>query len=310
MRELIQINELYVFLQKTKNNELFQNLLNGNESFPLSLFDDIVTKHSSLNLDEIEKINLISIYNSSLLPWKRSYGLLLGDVYNTAFCIDPNVKVGNIFQSNIASFSAKKDTLLQNNCIFLGEAGCGKTFLLRKVCMELLKDEKHVLYLSAQDWTNKNIIFNYINDVLNGIVVPPNDLLIIIDGIDEIFATNHTELAQLISKTSMVNCYFWLGCRTDYYDSAICLDSIPYQRIYLQEWKSNQSLQYVKEYNQKLNNNILEKYLCLINQNNNIESFLKNPLRLSMLIYILENDTKDIVLHNNEYLLYNDFFAQ
>lgn len=305
-----QINNLNVFLQNFSNNELYQNLLNGKDCFSLSLLNEVITETTPLNLDELEKINLISIFNSSLVPWKRSYGLLFGSVCGTEYCIDPYVKVGTTTSNENKLFSKIKSNMVNHNCIVLGEAGFGKSFIMKKTCIDLLTNGNHALYLSAQDWNNSSIFFNYFDNVLNHRIMPPENLLIILDGIDEIFATNHKALAQLINKANTVKCTIWFGCRTDYYDSAQCLDAIPYQRVYLQAWDPQQSLKYVEEHNKKLNNNILQKYLSLVKQNDCIESFLENPLRLSMLIYILENDKKNTFFHNNEYLLYSEFFSQ
>ncbi len=292
------------------NSELFENLLAERKNPAFIPVVDYPGSSVSLELKDLEKLNLISVFSYSLTPWKRSAGLLFGEICNTQYCIEPHVTLGNLESDNKTSFSKSIDILKDKRCIILGDAGCGKSFAMRKICIDLLTKDKHALYISAQDWNNGNIIAKYIDDVLNHRILPPEDLLILFDGIDEVFATNHTELAQLINNANTIKCTIWFGCRTDYYDSAQCFDSIPYQRVYLQEWTPEQSLLYVNEYAKKSKKNITEKYNYLLDQNNCIESFYKNPLRLSMLIYILETDDKELQLHNNEYLLYSMFFSQ
>lgn len=262
-----------------------------------------------LDLEKLEEINLRNIFNYSLMPWKRSHGLLFGEIFNTSYCIDSYIKIGNP-NSDKKSISTLAGSLIKQRCIVLGDAGSGKSFAMRKICADLLNKGKHALYVSAQDWNNENGIINYVKCLLSQTIAPPKKLLIVLDGMDEVFATNHKALAELIDKANTVKCTIWLGCRTDFYDSAQCFDMFSCERVYLQEWTPEQSQNYVKEHAEKQKNNVLEKYLELVGKDDCIESFCKNPLRLSMLIYILETKKGDLQLHNNEYLLYNEFFSQ
>ena len=306
----IQIGALNQYFSSLGNFELFEKLLAEKNSCAFCSVVDYPVPSVSVELKDLEKYNLISVFNYSLTPWKRSVGLSFGEIFNTPYSVDPYVRIGN-FESGIkTSFSKCVDALQDKRCIILGDAGCGKSFAMRKACIDLLTKDKHALYISAQDWNNGNIVSKYIDDVLNLRISPPEDLLILFDGVDEIFATDHTKLAQLINNASTINCAIWFGCRTDFYDSAQCFDSIPYQRVYLLEWTSEQSSLHVEEYSEKTKKNIVEKYSCLLGQNNCIESLCKNPLRLSMLLYILETDIQKLQLHNNEYLLYKVFFSQ
>lgn len=305
-----QIGILNQQINVFSNFELYESLLAGKKNPTFIPVADYPVSSIAFELTDLEKQNLISVFHYSLTPWRRSAGLLFGEICNTPYCIDPYIKFGNLESDTKTLFSGCIDILKDRHCIILGDAGCGKSFAMRKFCVDLLTKDKHALYISAQDWNNGSIIARYIDDVLNCRIVPPEDLLILFDGIDEVFATDHIGLAELINKTNTVKCKIWLGCRTDYYDRAQCFDSIPYQRVYLQEWTPEQSLAYVTEHVKKSKKDITKKYDYLLKQNNCIESFCKNPLRLSMLIYILETDDKELQLHNNEYLLYSLFFSQ
>ena len=311
----LQVNTLVVNnIYDLSKKKLYSELVSGMDFSSVPLIGTGLDKNESWNLDKLEKINMVSLFYTSLMPWKRSYGLPFGEVCSTPYCIDPYIKTGGLSSNGNEKFSAIENDIRNHNCIVLGDAGSGKSFVLRKTCMEMLVEGRHALYISSYDWNNGSVIAKYVNDILEKRTIPPNDLLVVFDGIDEVFATDHKNLAQLINKAINVNCTICFGCRTDFYDSAQCFQFIPFKSIYIQNWNLEQALQYVNEHTKKTKaKGVLEKFKLLVQEGNNIESFYKNPLRLSMLIYILEcnieKSKKDQVsLGNNEYLLYSLFF--
>ena len=305
--------------KKTSENQYMNNgiVISGKNNIK---GDVVINIDSSANINDssdnfiidydlslLEEVCKESILNFSLTPWDRSYGVSYESVFTDNFFIDSFVKLGSKkARATITFSSAYKEN---KRCIILGEAGSGKSFLMKKHCVEELQNGKHALYLCPEDWNNNNDLSNYVRSVLSKRILPPDDLLIIIDGIDEIFATNHDKLKELIRETYSVRCRIWLGCRTNYYDNAICMEAIPYKRIYVQAWDKNQSIKYVRDYAALIGKDfVVDKYLELQKVNTGIDSFSKNPLRLSMLLYIIENYTGNNEFIYNEYALYKCFF--
>ena len=308
----LQIESLtqIINVKNTDITDLLKKKDEENTGTVLSSIEDVLCSNRDFDLLELEKLNSVCILNSSLMPWKRSCGLSFESICNTQYYIDPYVKINSLLSNEKHQFSEIKEKIINQKCIILGNAGYGKSFIIKKTCIDLIHTGRHALYISANDWNNKNVVAKYVISILKKEIIPPNDLLIVFDGIDEVFATEHKELGRIIDEANTVNCSIWFGCRTDYYDSAQCMEAIPYKRIYLQEWEQEQALRYVEEYSKKVKNAIiLEKYNQLLQQCNSIESFSKNPLRLSMLVYLFENVKEEMNLHNNEYQLYDAFFS-
>lgn len=271
-------------------------------------YEDLSYKKLGKEYDllKLEEISKESILQSSLMPWHRSFGISFESFFHNNYCIDSLVQLASHKQIFFSQFERENK---KKKCIFLGEAGAGKSFLMKMHCINLLNAKKHAIYVCAEDWKIDSDIVSYIKDVLNQTIIPPNDLLLIIDGIDELFANNYNELGKLISQTSSLNCGVWLGCRTNFYNSAKCLESIPYEKVVVQSWNPTQAYNFVKNYSIITNNsNIITKYTKMPNAINGINSFSKNPLQLSMLVYIIECDRINVLLQNNEYLLYKNFF--
>lgn len=294
-------------------NKIDGNVINGdviNQYFYISncsesKYNDEIEIYD-YDLAELEQICKESILNFSLTPWNRSFGLSFKSALNSYY-IDPFVTINTKRSDDFVLFSnLSKDDI--KKCIILGDAGSGKSFLLKKLFVDTIKAGRKALYICADDWSNESHLSNYIKNILSSKTKPEKDFLLIIDGIDEIFATNHEKLQNLITATSQIKCDVWLGCRTDFYNNAKCLEHIPHKRIFVQEWKEEQAFEYVKKYAQKAGKiNIFAKYKYLF-ESQSINTFYSNPLRLSMLLYIIENDTDQNIIINNEYELYESFF--
>lgn len=300
-------------------NEINGDVINGNVINQYYYIDNCGNSEhndkieiNDYDLAELEQICKESILNFSLTPWNRSFGLSFKSALNS-YCIDPFVTINTNRSDDSVLFSnLNKEDL--KKCIILGDAGSGKTFILKKLFVDTIKTGKKALYICADDWNNESHLSNYIKNILSSKTKPEKDFLLIIDGIDEIFATNHAELQNLITITSQIKCDICLGCRTDFYNNAKCLENIPHKRIFLQEWKEEQASKYVKKYTEKVGKtDIFIKYEYLL-KSQSINTFYSNPLRLSMLLYIIENDTviendtAQNIIKNNEYELYEAFF--
>jgi len=296
-----------------------------------------IKKTSSVIISD--KSNLLNIHqaqeeminNSSLLPWastiqSASFGFLLPDLY-----IQPSIHTHKYPSSStfeLSSFIENKGT--GKNIILIGIPGSGKTTTLRALFFKFMvkSDQENILTLY---FTAKEIIAHapkkaytlisllratYSISIRTDDFSMYNSIVIFIDGVDEINIINLNVLFKFLLNLKKNNINFWISVRSDIYNRHILNSPSYYSLFYevceLVDWTSEQGKALIQCYSKKTGNIfIIDNVNTLLMKNNKISSFLENPFKLSLLIFILSDKTYDLSrIDANDYTLYKEFYLQ
>lgn len=239
---------------------------------------NIDVKTHSIVKEESEKVNLKiekknnslsnetlnyykdKIKNELILPW--IYGETTSfDVVFTRLFIKPIMKSKkrHVKYSSINSLIKKNKN---KNIIISGDAGIGKSTLLKHIFLFKNDEKIDFLYIKAKEIYNYsencnselNNYIRYISNVING-CVPDKITVLLIDGIDEEFAeaSKINDLYSLIKKIcKQKKMYVWFGWRKEHLNKVRNneLNQVISDEIDIQEWNVKKARKYVKRYSE------------------------------------------------------------
>ncbi|MCL2722176.1 MAG: TIR domain-containing protein [Treponema sp.] len=271
------------------------------------------------NLLKVHHAQAEMIKNSSAIR-DVSFGFLLPDLY-----IQPNISTHkypanwdfNLFVENQGK---------NKNIALIGVPGSGKTTTLRTLFYEFHSNQEINLTLY---FTAKEIIASASKKIptlvsllkaMYSINIRTADfkhqnIVLFIDGVDEIDPKKFDALFMFCKKLKEEGIIFWIGVRSDIYYSHISNspnDSLFHEVCKLTDWTRKQGMKFVRRYSKKSNNNLIVKNVnTLLKNNNKVLSFLENPFKLSLLVFILSDRDYDISrIKPNDYILYKEFYSQ
>ena len=199
-------------------------------------------------------------------------------------------------------------TLKNRHLIILGEAGAGKSTLLRFIFAFNKLENIDCFYMTADEIADNTQSFFI--EIQEQKIRPNDDLIIFIDGIDEAYHNDYNGYKQLIAKLKAIKgCYFWLGCRSDYYRRFIGENVIfAHEHLTVQPWDEKQSEHFVSRYSIIVNcRELPERIEKLAVKNDDLKRFRQNPFQLALLTFLVENNETEI---NGIYDLYEKFVRQ
>ena len=274
------------------------------------------------------------IRNETLLPWIKDSiyqkaSLSFNALYPKLF-ITP--KLNNLTTNNY-KYSEIQELVqlnLNKNIVITGDAGIGKSTLLKYIYLyqeNLVKGIKQApvfYYLKATDYlsvsnknqkeneTNDEIIKNYFEHVKSilddsGNISNNENSVILIDGIDEAYTDDYTELTQKIYNET--NVHVWLGWRREHYNKnkTVDLKKKINEEILVNDWELKDAEEYVKKYSELIGNNKIYERFMLAVENENIAEFAKNPFQLTLLLFLMKNYRIKIGQTISYYSLYDRF---
>lgn len=246
------------------------------------------------------------VTNQLIFPWFRN---------SKKYCeVFPELFVYPFFEENNTNDIKLADVLdvLDNNTMITGIAGIGKSTLLRYLFAykESLKTinktfcSKESIYITAKQINGNIEIIKKLNDCycIN------NKILVFIDGLDECFYNNYTQLESFFNQLkNFPNCIFCFACRDDYYYHNFSEDLIITRHVFsIKPWDNPQSDMFITKYATITNNPSLEKKVTDLTQLvKNLDTIKSNPFQLAILLYIAENDINNPI--TGIYDLYEKF---
>lgn len=259
------------------------------------------------------------IKNDVLLPWMRNtptINILFPELFVTPTFVSLKKR------RNYTEISDFINSNERSNIIVTGDAGYGKTTLLRQIFLFENASLKF-LYLHAKALTSpigelRPYQISIRSLLLDG-AEDDSGHVILLDGIDEAYSNNDKELEGLISSIDRLkNTYVWLGWRSDHLNrnETEVLRQMTDDIVSLEPWVPQMSDEYVVAYaNAFKRNDIIDDYRALVSNNITIGEFAESPFQLSLLVYLLHNKKSDPVIdaffRNSKltiFSLYDTFF--
>lgn len=155
---------------------------------------------------------------------------------------------------NTGRVKDKKDlfNLLTKNCLVLGDAGIGKSTLLRYIFAHNSDSNTLVAYYTAEEWNSQK------EDAKTYLKLTKTKTVLIIDGLDEAFHMNPGGCKALLRELSELsrkhkNVKIWIGCRKAFFEKlrSNCV-AFEYEKVQLKAWKEKQAKSFIKNYQEYL----------------------------------------------------------
>ena len=267
-----------------------------------------ITKNTnkSITLDELNELIATRkdfVKNQAIFPWFKN-SLKYREVF-------PKLFVRPKFKKRYEECSFDELILYKNKHIaVLGDAGAGKSTLLRCLFAFDMLENVDCFYLTADEI--KSINGSLFNKLLNNKhnFGKEHQLHVFIDGIDEAYSNNLKEYKELIDKIKNINnCFFWIACRSDFFNQTLNENTaFVHESLIIQPWERQQYSNFIVTYSTIVECNEIPKRIeNMVEKADDLANFKKNPFHLSLLVFLAENDLKNIKV-KGLYDLYYNFF--
>lgn len=289
------------------------------EQFP-TLTREIIAEHQEM------------LKNDVILPWMKH-----SPSYQAVF---PSVFIKPVIYGNkIEEKLTYEDLLLKyrdKNIVLIGDAGSGKSTLMRYI---YLSDNANndFLYLRAGALLENNMNISLYDcavvSLLYGKLMPEGPKVVLLDEMDEAFTNSDKELVKVVSKllNKPKHISIWFGWRSEHFYQKVTSDlqSFLYNILEIHNWDEDRGLQkcvnnpeesmifsYISQYETVIKERtIYRRFMTLVKQDEKVFKFVKNPLNLVLLLYLLTQDNYKTIENTeikkeyiNLYSLYKKFF--
>lgn len=263
------------------------------------------------NLKKAAQDTAQQVRESLLYPWLKRESASFSLIYDKLY-MEPQIKhLNQNCTMPLKDFWGICEKEKNQKIWVLGDAGAGKSVVLKKLFLDKIKADEQTFFLNALELLddNKNDKSKYIQKILEGKRKCPRDLWLVIDGIDEAFASDVGGFRLFVKQVEKLPCKVFVGCRSQYFEEFA--EATSFHRIELQKWSETLASHYVEEYFEKIGKSeLVSVYSELYKTEEYIRCFAQNPFHLSLLLYLIENPDSDGIKLNNIYSLYSEFFRQ
>ncbi|WMC93498.1 DUF4062 domain-containing protein [Kineothrix sp. MB12-C1] len=248
------------------------------------------------------------------------FSMSLGDVFKRGYYIEPTYEIesGEIDESVMEIENRIVETLKKNMSILIyGEAGYGKTTILAKSFLSHVSKYKCkidtyspplYLWLKNKDGNYHFNLDNYIAECfIENLQLKPYPYMVTrtlnpyfyLDGFDEIAEELSEAEIKKIASSDIFKFPLMLTSRSHYairYVSNYDLSNKFNTRIKIKKWDSDKAKGYIENFCkcQNKDKEYASKIQLLINKNKELSGIVDNPLLITMLLWIIEDNRMTI----------------
>lgn len=281
---------------------------------------------------ELISANQESLKNETILPWMKhslSYRAVFPEIF-----IDPML-YGNKISGQI-TYKQLLEKYQDKNLVLTGEAGAGKSTLMRHIYLENNPDCTF-LYLKAGALVKKYEDLSPYEQgavsLLHGEQDVERHRVILLDEMDETFINSMNDLEKVLKKLfrKPEGISIWFGWRSEHFSQKLTpeIQSFLYDILEIHRWdedlESVESIEnpaksmvfsYVLQYEKITDSRgLCNRFKELVKNDEKVYEIAKTPINLALLLYLLEeknrgkkNDEKINTENLNLYSLYDQFF--
>lgn len=281
---------------------------------------------------ELISANQESLKNETILPWMK-HSLSYRAVFPAIF-IEPML-CGNKISGQI-TYKQLLESYQDKNLVLIGEAGAGKSTLMRHIYMENNPDYTF-LYLKAgalvKTYEDLSPYEQGVVSLLHGEQNVEQHRVILLDEMDETFINSMDELKMVLKKLFQKpkGISIWFGWRSEHFNQKLTpeIQAFLYDILEIHRWdedleavesieKPDKSMvfSYVRQYEKITDSNgLYSRFKEFVKNDEKVYEITKTPINLALLLYLLEeknrgkNKDEKISTENlNLYSLYDQFF--
>ena len=281
---------------------------------------------------EVISANQESLKNETILPWMKhslSYRAVFPEIF-----IDP-ILYGNKISGQI-TYKQLLEKYQDKNLVLTGEAGAGKSTLMRHIYLENNPDCTF-LYLKAgalvKKYEDLSLYEQGAVSLLHGEQDVERHRVILLDEMDETFINSMNDLEKVLKKLfrKPEGISIWFGWRSEHFSQKLTpeIQSFLYDILEIHRWdedlESVESIEnpaksmvfsYVLQYEKITDSRgLCNRFKELVKNDEKVYEIAKTPINLVLLLYLLEeknrgkkNDEKINTENLNLYSLYDQFF--
>ena len=254
-----------------------------------------------------------AILNEPILPWLGFSGPSF-DFLWPEMIIDPLVMTRKHPgpRRRLSEWAASFGPIRASSIAIVGEPGAGKTTALRSLMLtgqrEIIPERRELLHARDLSAGVQSLVSASANgDSLFGVIV---------DGLDEVGSERMTETAVALRRLSEADVVTLVASRADFFDRQydVLKDGLRnlIEVVELGHWQDSDILDFTARYSERIGRaglvQIIEELLSRVR---GARDMLGNPMRLTLLLYLMATGAKlDVSNVQEPYSLYDTFYRE
>jgi hypothetical protein len=254
-----------------------------------------------------------AILNEPILPWLGFNGPSF-DFLWPEMIIDPFITTRKHPGPNrrLSEWLSSRGPAGASSIAIIGEPGVGKTTALRS----LMLSREHGLVPHRRVLMHARDLSNSLESVVSTAKDSSNPFGVIVDGLDEAGSERAPEIADALRQLNSAGISVFIGSRTDFFDRQYRVLrgglSNLIEVVELSTWQDNEILGFTGRYAERVGHPGLSAMVRdLLSRVRGARGILGNPMRLTLLLYLLARGTNVSPVNLQEpYSLYDTFYRE